>query len=86
MEPCAYQHEPVEQVCYELTYKSIQADFHVRKYTLFLLHKIISRCRSPPLVLRFRHSTKIKEDKRMSENKEYTIIVKEQRVEVSEAV
>ena len=66
MEPCAYQHEPVEQVCYELTYKSIQADCRVRKYALFLLYKSIPLCRSPPLVLRFQSHFENLEDKHMS--------------------
>ncbi|MEG2013645.1 MAG: hypothetical protein RR063_10665, partial [Anaerovoracaceae bacterium] len=45
--------------------KSNQPDFYVRLAALFVLHKNLPRCRSPPLVLRFRPSTKIKEDKKM---------------------
>ncbi|TCU79441.1 hypothetical protein EV204_101422 [Tissierella praeacuta] len=61
-------------------------DDHVHRHALFLTHRIISRCRSPPLVLRFQSHFENLEDKHMSENKKYTIVVKRQRVEVSEAV
>lgn len=86
----AHQHELPEQVereiTHEITYKSVPTDGHVHRYALFLLHRIIPRCRSPPLVLRFQSHFESLEDKHMSQNKKYTIVVKRQRLEVSEAV
>ena len=52
-------------------------DGHVHRCALFLLYKIIPRCRSPPLVLRFQSHF---ENKHM---REYTLIVKGRRIPVT---
>lgn len=48
--PPAYKHEPPAQIEHEIIYKSVLMDGHVLRYALFLLHKIIPRCPSLPLV------------------------------------
>ncbi|BAL01645.1 hypothetical protein OBV_44460 [Oscillibacter valericigenes Sjm18-20] len=86
MDSYAYRYEPTERVKHEITYKSVLTDICVHRYALFLLQKFAHQCRSPPLVLRFQSHFENLEDKHMSENKKYTIVVKQQRVAVSEAV
>ena len=80
MDNYAHQHEPLEQVEHEITYKSVLTDDHIHRFAPFLPYKIITRCRSPPLVLRFQSHFENLEDKHM---KEYTLIVKGRRVPVT---
>jgi len=82
----AVNSELIEQFIYELKLESIQADSYVCLHALLFFHNTEYRCRSPPFVLRFQSHFENLEDKHMSENKKYTIVVKSKRVEVSEAV